>query len=328
MAMESKVALLNSTRDACAEIMTQAQLDQMMAILAGELSKYEMETIKDAGPESDDCLGAFLTAKSVEGRSQGTLDRYAYIIKRMMASLSVQTRNITVYHLRKYLGDEKARGLSDRSLEGQREVFSAYFNWLHREGLIKANPCANLGAIKCKKEIKQAYKDTEVERLKAVCESPRDKAIISFMRASGCRVSEIVRLNRDSIDLTRRECKVVGKGDKERIVYIDTVTAMIIQDYLTSRTDKSEALFPGRGTDRMSAQGMRALLKRLQSDAHLETNVHPHKFRRTLATGLIHRGMPIQEVAAILGHDKLDTTMQYVVIDRDDVKHSYERYYS
>lgn len=327
MAYEAKVTLLNSIKDLCADTLTSTQSDQLLGMIADTLSRYEVELIADNTPETDDCLNAFLSAKAVEGRSENTLARYKYIISRLMDSVNVTTREITVYHLRKYLSGEKLRGMSDRSLEGMREVFSSYFNWLQREGMLKQNPTANLGTIKCRKVVREAYKETDVERLRYACDNPRDRAIVSFMRSTGCRVSEIVNLDLDLIDINKRECKVLGKGNKERVVYFDAVTAMFLHDYLETRTDNCAALFPNlSGQGRMSAQGMRAMLHRLQDKCGITASVHPHKFRRTLATTLIHKGMPIQEVAAVLGHDKLDTTMKYVVIDQQDVKHSYDRY--
>ena len=239
--------------------------------------------------------------------------------------MNVPTRSITVYHLRQYLAKEKARGISDRTLEGTRQVFSAYFNWLHREQLIDTNPTANLGAIKYPKKIKVTYSEIDIEKMKFCCKTLRDRAIICFLLSTGCRISEMIRLNREDVDLNNLECTVLGKGNKERTVFLDSVTGMLIRDYLTQRKDDSPALFIGKRKQRLSAQGVRAMMVKLAKASAVD-HVHPHKFRRTLATSLIRHGMPIQEVAAILGHDKLDTTMQYVVLDKTDVKNSYRKY--
>ena len=143
--------------------------------------------------------------------------------------------------------------------------------------------------------------------------------------STGCRISEMTQLNRNDIDLTNLECTVLGKGNKERTVYLDPVAAMLIRDYLNERIDDYPALFIGKGTDRISPHGVRFMLNKVAEKSSVD-HVHPHKFRRTLATNLIRHGMPIQEVASILGHDKLDTTMQYVVLDKTEVKHSYMKY--
>lgn len=300
-------------------------MGKVLSALADQLARFEVEQV-DAGPsQQDDLLDAYTAAMQIQGRSEKTIARYTYLIRRMMAAVKVQTREITVYHLRQYLSDEKARGLSDRTLEGTRQVFSAYFNWLQREGLIKANPTSNLGAIKCQKKIRMTYSEIDIERMKFGCKSLRDRAIVAFLLSTGCRVSEMTQLDRTDVDLASLECVVLGKGNKERTVYLDPVAGMLLKDYLASRADLYPALFIGKGTERITPQGVRYMLRKLEISTAV-AHVHPHKFRRTLATNLIRHGMPIQEVAAILGHDKLDTTMQYVVLDKTDVKNAYRKY--
>lgn len=325
MAIEAKVTLLGELERDLTDRLTAAQLAAVMSALADRLNSYTMERLVDFAGTSDDLLMAYINALSVEGRSEKTLERYRYIITRMMESVKVPTNRITVYHLRRYLTDEKTRGISDRTLEGYRQVFSAYFNWLQRERLIENNPTANLGAIKYAKKQKDIYSDADVERMKFSCKTLRDRAIICFLQATGCRVSEVVGLNRDDVDIFNLEATVLGKGNKERTVYLDQVAAMTLQAYLEARKDNSPALFAGKGTDRLQPGAIRQMLVKLGKNAKV-THVHPHKFRRTTATNLIRHGMPIQEVAAILGHDKLDTTMQYVVLDKTAVQYSYKKY--
>lgn len=325
MAIEAKVTLLGELERDLSDRLTAAQLAAVMSALADRLNSYTMERLVDFAGTSDDLLMAYINALSVEGRSEKTLERYRYIITRMMESVKVPTNRITVYHLRRYLTDEKTRGISDRTLEGYRQVFSAYFNWLQRERLIENNPTANLGAIKYAKKQKDIYSDADVERMKFSCKTLRDRAIICFLQATGCRVSEVVGLNRDDVDIFNLVATVLGKGNKERTVYLDQVAAMTLQAYLEARKDNSPALFAGKGTDRLQPGAIRQMLVKLGKNAKV-THVHPHKFRRTTATNLIRHGMPIQEVAAILGHDKLDTTMQYVVLDKTAVQYSYKKY--
>jgi site-specific recombinase XerD len=325
MAIEAKVTLLGELERDLYDRLTAAQLAEVMSALADRLNSYTMERLVDFAGTSDDLLMAYINALSVEGRSEKTLERYRYIITRMMESVKVPTNRITVYHLRRYLTDEKTRGISDRTLEGYRQVFSAYFNWLQRERLIENNPTANLGAIKYAKKQKDIYSDADVERMKFSCKTLRDRAIICFLQATGCRVSEVVGLNRDDVDIFNLVATVLGKGNKERTVYLDQVAAMTLQAYLEARKDNSPALFAGKGTDRLQPGAIRQMLVKLGKNAKV-THVHPHKFRRTTATNLIRHGMPIQEVAAILGHDKLDTTMQYVVLDKTAVQYSYKKY--
>ena len=325
MAIEAKAILLKTLEQSLSTQITAADMTKVLSTVADKLSIFDVQQVDTETSEKDDLLDAYVAAMQIQGRSQKTIDRYVYIIKRMMEFVKVHTRNVTVYHLRRYLAQEKARGISDRTLEGNRQVFSAYFNWLQREGLIDGNPTANLGAIKYQKKIKVIYSDVDMERMKYSCESLRDRAIVCFLRSTGCRISEMTQLNRDDVDLVNLECTVVGKGNKERTVYLDAVTGMLLREYLNSRTDLMPALFVGKGTERLKPGGVRYMLCNLANKANVE-HVHPHKFRRTLATNLIRHGMPIQEVAAILGHDKLDTTMQYVVLDKSDVKNAYRKY--
>lgn len=325
MAIEAKATLLNEMERALATEVTAAELTRILTILTEKLDHYDLTMTALDGPQQDDLLDAYLSALAIEGRSKKTIERYRYLISRMMDAVRMPTRKITVYHLRKYLADEKARGISDRTLESTRQVFSAYFNWLQRERLIDQNPVGNLGVIKYQKKEKDVYSEVDIERMKFGCKSLRDRAIVTFLQATGCRISEMVGLNRDDVDLQSLECKVLGKGNKERTVFLDQVAAATLQAYLATRTDELPALFVGKGTERLHPGGVRKMLCDLGASAHV-SHVHPHKFRRTTATNLIRHGMPIQEVAAILGHDKLDTTMQYVVLDKSDIKSSYRKY--
>lgn len=325
MSIEAKATLLQQLQERLSTKIVAADMPVVLAAIADQLAYYDVAYTEGTEQQADDLLDAYVSAMQIQGRSEKTIERYKYIIQRMMAKVRTSTRTITVFHLRQYLAQEKARGISESTLEGIRQIFSAYFNWLQCEGLITTNPTANLGAIKCPQKIKVTYSDIEIEKLKYCCSSARDRAIIAFLMSTGCRISEMTQLNRDDIDFANLECKVLGKGNKERTVYLDSVTGMLLLAYLRSRTDEYKALFIGKGSDRISPHGVRNMLNRLAKSAGVD-HVHPHKFRRTLATNLIHRGMPVQEVASILGHDKLDTTMQYVVLDKTDLKNSYRKY--
>lgn len=325
MSIEAKATLLKAMEHQLSTEITAADMSKVLTALADQLAGYELTQTDPGNMGADDLLDAYTAAMQIQGRSPKTIERYRYIILRMMETVRVNTRSITVYHLRQYLAQEKARGIADSTLEGTRQVFSSYFNWLQREGLITTNPTANLGAIKCAKKIKLTYSEIDIERLKFNCKRLRDRAIVCFLKSTGCRISEMTQLNRNDIDLAALEVTVLGKGNKERTVYLDQVTGMLIDEYLKSRTDDHPALFIGKGTERLKPGGVRYMLRHLAERASVN-HVHPHKFRRTLATNLIRHGMPIQEVAAILGHDKLDTTMRYVVLDKSDVKNSYRKY--
>ena len=327
MSIIAKQTFIAELRERLRTKMTLAEIEELSREISEQLTYYKMERVEedDGRNEFEEFLSLFINTKRIEGRSEKTLDRYAYILKRYKETDPTPIHKITVYNIRQYLAKEKTRGIADSTLQGYRDVFSAFFGWIHRERLMPLTPCANLNPIKCKKEIRLPYTSVEIERLKEVCSSVRDKAIICFLLSTGCRISEVCGLNRADVDFNNLECTVLGKGNKERTVYLDSVAAMQLQKYLDSREDDDEALFTGKGTSRMQPGGIRKCLRVIGDRAGVP-NVHPHRFRRTLATNLIKHGMPIQEVANILGHEKLDTTMMYVYLDKQSVKNSYKKY--
>lgn len=275
--------------------------------------------------DNDSLIRLFLDAKAIEGRSDKTIEHYRYVLNRLNERLSIPFSRVTVHHLRGYMMEEKERGVSLKTLEGNRYVFTSFFGWAWKEELLPKNPTVNLASIRQQKVIRKPYSAVEIESLKRSAESTRDRAIVSFLLSTGCRISEVCALDVLDVNFRDRCVKVLGKGNKERVVYLDDVTAMLLHEYFKSRNDDKEALFVGKGTERMTPQGMRAMLTRLGEKANVE-NVHPHRFRRTLATNLINHGMPIQDVAAILGHDKIDTTMTYVYLDQYHVESAYRKY--
>ena len=323
--IDAKVSFMGQLRQQLKDVLTIDQMEKLMITGNALLDQFQMVELAGGDDQPDDLLDSYIAALKVECRSQKTIDRYVYVIKKLMDFAKVPTRRINVYHLRTYLTHEKDRGICENTLEGYREIYTAYFNWLQRESLIERNPTVNLGVIKVPKKEKKTYSEAELERLNWFCGNVRNRAILHFLRSTGCRISEVTELNRDQVNLEALECVVHGKGNKERTVYLDEVTGMLLTQYLKERIDDNPALFIGRGAKRLQPGGVREMLKKLAEKAGVD-HVHPHKFRRTLATGLARHGMPIQEVAKVLGHEKLDTTMKYVVLNKDDVKASYRRY--
>lgn len=324
MAIDAKVNFISQLKEQLADVLTVEQMARMESIGFSLLDGFEMQTVaEENGP--DDLLDSYVAALRVGCRSRKTIERYVYIIGRLMDYAKVPTRRISVYHLRGFIAAEKERGVQESTLDGYRSIFSAYFGWLWRETLIDKNPCANLGVIKVAKKEKRAYTEWEMEKLNRSCTCIRDRAILHFLRSTGCRISEVTGLNRDQVNLDKQECVVHGKGNKDRLVYLDDVAGIVLAEYLESRTDELPALFVGKRGERLQPGGVRCMLKVLAEKAGVD-HVHPHKFRRTLATDLARHGMPIQEVARVLGHERIDTTMQYVVLNRDDIKASYRRY--
>lgn len=325
MAIDAKVSFIGMMEKELAGVLTVEQMETLRKTTVSLLDQFEMSEIRPEDLQDDDLLDCYLSAMKVQCRSPKTIARYEYVIRRMMESVKVPTRRISVYHLRNYLAGEKERGVNDSTLEGTRQVFSAYFNWLQRESLIERNPTANLGAIKCAKKEKKRYSEIEIMKLIDSCAGVRDRAIIHFLSSTGCRISEMTQLNRDDLDLEKLECVVHGKGNKERTVFMSEVAGEMIRAYLMTRKDTEPALFIGIRNERLQPNGVRMMLNTLAGKAGVE-HVHPHKFRRTLATELTRRGMPIQEVARILGHEKIDTTMRYIAMNKDQVKADYRRY--
>ena len=327
MSITAKQYLLKQLGHELGDTLSANDLRLVQETVNDVLSMYEEESLEEGriDGEADDFLQAFLDAKEIEGRSPKTIAHYRYIITRMIKEINVPIRRITVFHLRAYLMRKKTSGLADKTLEGMRSVLCSYFGWLQKEGLLQENPCANLAPIKCAKKVRVPYSEVDIERLKESCWCCRDKALISFLLSTGCRISEVCALDRDSVDYESGECTVLGKGNKERTVFLDDVTVMLLKRYISNRVDDSLALFAGKGTDRMTPGGIRARLNNIAERASVR-NVHPHRFRRTLATNLINHGMQIQEVASILGHEKLDTTMKYVFMDKTNVKNAYRKY--
>lgn len=298
-------------------------------VLVMQLNKYEViERCTEVAIRDDSAEGIlkkFLATKRVEGIADSTLQRYKEINWALINYLGKPLEEITTYDLRFYLSMRRQIGkVSNRSLDGMRRCYSSFFSWLAAEGLISHNPCAALAQIKCRKMVKKPYSAAEMEKMRKACDNVRNLALVDFLYATGCRVSEVVRLDISDVDFEKMECIVLGKGNKERKMYLTEVAAMHLQEYLNSREDSCEALFVGRGK-RLGKNGIETIIKGLGKMAGVE-NAHPHRYRRTLATNLLDRGMNIQDVAAILGHADLKTTQIYCYISQANVKTAYRKY--
>ena len=327
MSITAKQYLIKTVSAELYHNLTAADLETVQDRLNDVLARFDVETAPEGkrDTESGDLVDAFITAKRIEGRSEKTLKLYRYRIERLIDAVDVPLRHITVFHLRKYLMTQKDAGLADKTLEGMRSIYSSFFGWCHKEGLLPANPCANLAPIKCARVVRLPYSDVDLEKLREAARGNRNKAIMAFLLASGCRVSEMCSLDRDAVDFERGEAIVMGKGAKERTVFLTDVSMMYLRRYLMERTDDSPALFAGRCSDRIKPNAVRKMLHEAADRAGV-SDVHPHRFRRTLATNLIGHGMPIQDVASVLGHDKLDTTLGYTYRRKDDVHANYKKY--
>lgn len=328
--MDIREMIIRSVVAALQERVPDEIIATVQDVLVLELNQYEVQerctavTVSENSAEG--LLKRFVATKRIEGIADSTLKRYADENLKLIRFLQRPLYEVTTYDLRFYLSYRRQQGrVSNRTLDGMRRCFSSFFSWLSAEGLIGRNPCAALAQIKYRKQVKKPYSATDMEKLRKACESIRDLALLDFLYCTGCRVSEVSHLDIVDIDFERRECVVLGKGNKERTVYLSEVAAMHLQEYLNTRNDCSDALFVGKGSRRLTKSGIEARLKQIGRAAGVE-NVHPHRYRRTLATNLLDRGMNIQDVAQILGHADLKTTQVYCFISQVNVKAAYRKY--
>ena len=327
MSIIDKKLLLEELGKRVGEIVPSGETQRILTAAGEILERYDVTAFESPveADASEGLIRLYTDAKVSEGRSDKTVARYRQLLRRVHETIGIPLDRVTVYHLRNYISSEMDRGIRASTLEGTRSVICGFYNWLKAEELIERNPCANLAPLRTPVEIRRPYSAEELVRINDAAETVRDRALIAFMAATGCRVSEVCGVNREDVDLINLQLQVVGKGNKERTVYIDAACALRLKAYLAERRDANPALFVNRSRERFDPGGIRKMLRGIAKRSGVE-NVHPHRFRRTLATQLIDRGMSLQEVAAILGHSKLDTTMTYVYIDKKKVEQSYRRY--
>ena len=272
----------------------------------------------------------FLSAKQVEGCSESSVNYYSSTLDNLIKNLEKPFNQIETEDLRVYLSEyQKKNNASKQTIDNIRRILSSFFTWLEDEDYILKSPVRRIHKIKTMKQVKETYSDEALEKLRDNCKTIRDLALIDMLASTGMRVGELVKLNRVDVDFVNRECVVLGKGSKERVVYFDARTKLHLQNYLNSRTDNNEALFVSllEPHNRLEIAGVEIMLRKLGRS--LEINkVHPHKFRRTLATRAIDKGMPIEQVQKLLGHQKIDTTMEYAIVDQQNVKNSHKKYLS
>lgn len=273
-------------------------------------------------------LTAFLSAKKVEGCSEKTLGYYNATLKKMLAGIDKEISKISTNDVRQYLSDFKEkRGSSKVTIDNIRRIFSSFFSWLEEEDYIAKNPVRRIHRVRADSLVKEIISDESMEVLRDSCTEMRDLAIIDMLASTGMRVGELVRMNISDIDFQERQCIVFGKGNKERTVYFNARTKIHLSNYIQSRTDSNPALFVSLSEpfNRLSISGVEKRL-RLLGDRINIAKVHPHKFRRTLATTAIDRGMPIEQVQKLLGHVKIDTTLHYAMVGQNNVKNSHRKF--
>ena len=304
-----------------------AQLQDLKKALEHCLHHYNITEDVSEGEEPS-YIELFLAAKRIEGRSEKSLAYYKSTIDKLLEAVNKSVRHITTDDLRKYLADyQEKNGSSKVTIDNIRRILSTFFGWLEDEDYIIKSPVRRIHKVKTGKTVKETYSDEELEIMRDQCTEKRDLAMIDMLASTGMRIGEMVLLNRSDIDFAERECVVFGKGDKERIVYFDARTKMHLQDYLNSREDDDPALFVSLNGkhERMHIGGIEVRLRNLGKSLGIE-KVHPHKFRRTLATMAIDKGMPIEQLQQLLGHQRIDTTMQYAMVKQSNVKLAHKKF--
>ena len=302
-----------------------SQLDVLHKVLCRCLDKVEIKVVEFTNME---LINKFIAAKEIEGCSERTTKYYYATLIKMDSMITKNVTHLTTDDLRMYLTEyQKINNCSKASIDNIRRNLSSFFSWLEEENYILKSPMKRIHKIKTDKVIKETYSDETLELLRDNCNNLRDLAIIDLLSSTGMRVGELVRLNINDIDFENRECVVFGKGNKERPVYFDARTKIHLRNYINSRNDDNVALFVSLDAphDRLNISGVEIRLRQLGRKLGIN-KVHPHKFRRTVATKAIDKGMPIEQVQSLLGHSQIDTTMHYAMVNQNNVKESHRKF--
>ena len=307
------------------------ELEQLQKVLKVTFANYEIvksEKIENQNLSNFNFMELFLAAKRVEGCSEKTLKYYQATIETMLTTINKAVKHIITDDLRDYLTNHQAERNSSRvTIDNIRRILSSFFAWLEDEDYIVKSPVRRIHKVKTGTNIKETYSDETLELMRDRCTELRDLAMIDILASTGMRVGEMVLLNREDINFTERECVVFGKGDKERIVYFDARTKIHLQNYLESRRDFNPALFVSLKAphERLQISGVEQRLRNFGRKLNIP-KVHPHKFRRTLATMAIDKGMPIEQLQRLLGHSRIDTTLQYAMVKQSNVKIAHRKF--
>lgn len=324
-----KQHLINDVIQGMIPYLDNAQAEKLQEVLQHTLFNYKV--VENKGNEEiseHNLVELFLSAKRIEGCSEKSLKYYESTITSMLSELGKSVKHIVTDDIRTYLTEYQARKQSSKvTIDNIRRILSSFFSWLEDEDYILKSPVRRIHKVKTGTNIKETYTDEALELMRDNCTELRDLAIIDMLASTGMRVGEMVLLNREDIDFNERECVVFGKGDKERIVYFDARTKIHLQNYLNSRDDGNPALFVSlqKPHNRLQISGIEVRLRQYGKRLGLN-KVHPHKFRRTLATMAIDKGMPIEQLQQLLGHRRIDTTLQYAMVKQSNVKIAHRKY--
>lgn len=321
--------LINDVVQGMLPFLNNAQNEKLREVLQYTLANYEVTQSTDKSTNSEhDFVELFLSAKHIEGCSEKSLKYYKATITSMLEEIQKDVKHIVTDDIRGYLTRYQEKNNSSKTtIDNIRRILSSFFSWLEDEDYIIKSPVRRIHKVKTASKIKETYSDETLELMRDSCSEMRDLAMIDLLASTGMRVGEMVLLNRDDVDFTERECVVFGKGDKERMVYFDARTKLHLQAYLESRCDDNPALIVSLKApfNRLSIGGVESRLRELGRSLGVP-KVHPHKFRRTLATMAIDKGMPIEQLQKLLGHKRIDTTLQYAMVKQSNVKLAHRKY--
>jgi site-specific recombinase XerD len=332
--MIMKENLMTAIEQGMVGVLDNAQMERLHKVLRHCLYDVTVEKSTDISASEEDeldnetALEAFLASKRVEGCSEKSLKYYRSTIQNMLTAVPKTVKHITTDDLRAYLADYQSKSKAGKvTIDNIRRILSSFFSWLEDENHILKSPVRRIHKVKTGQTVKETYSDESLELMRDNCSTIRDLAIIDLLASTGMRVGEMVRLDCEDIDFENRECVVFGKGEKERPVYFDARAKIHLQNYIASRTDDNPALFVSliKPFNRLEISGVEIRLRDLGRQLGI-SKVHPHKFRRTLATRAIDKGMPIEQVQQLLGHQKIDTTLQYAMVNQNNVKISHRKY--
>lgn len=327
-----KDKLITQIQTSMESMLNSAQLEELRWVLTNALHGVEVTqkqaSLPQEAKENEGLLDVFIAAKRIEGCSEKSLKYYTSTIRQMLDGVDKPVREINTDDLRRYLASyQKERSSSKVTIDNMRRIFSSFFGWLEDEDYILKSPVRRIHKIKTDKPLKETFSDESLELLRDACEEIRDLAMVDLLASTGMRVGELTNLNREDVNFHERECIVLGKGGNERVVYFDARTKIHLLNYLDSRSDTDSALFVSLTLphERLLIGGVETRLREIGRRADMQ-KVHPHKFRRTLATRAIDKGMPIEQVQRLLGHVKIDTTMHYAMVNQTNVKNSHRKF--
>ena len=327
--MQEKFLTISEIERLMAPSLDGVQMERLHAVLNHcILDEGDFPALGNGKMSNEDMLAAFLGAKSVEGCSPRSTRYYSITLRRFLAWMDKPFADVSTSDVRSYLSEYQATGnVSNVTVDNVRRIISSLFSWLEAEDLIYKSPVRRIKKIRSLQAVKPVISDESMESLRDGCKTVRDLAIVDLLCSTGMRVGELVRLNRDDIDFEGRECIVRGKGSKERKVYFDARAKIHLLAYLVQRDDANEALFVSLNAphERLEVSGVELRMRSLGRDS-IGQRVHPHKFRRTLATRAIDKGMPIEQVQVLLGHSKIETTLCYAMVDQQNVKQSHHKF--